>query len=524
MSHPPKLSHFLLALAFLVFLISGIGGVDFGLHWDESTITAGITQAVQNKSVLPQSYYYSSFPHDMGLASLVPDLLHFAVNNHSLHGAQAHLLALTSGDNFLLRMRLLTILVTSLAILWVYWGVFLWRRNEFEAAFAAALVALSWEINYHSRWFSPDPIVMQFGALTLACALASLTSEKAERYLIGAAIGAGLGLGSKYPAGLLIIIPIAAALLKGKKFPFIAGLAVLAGLAFILTSPGFLIHLKTAAGQVVFNASHYYSMEHPGYNVARGFEHLSRMLIYLGLALFSKFAAIGIFFSLLSVVGVYAVVREKDRAMWFLLLFPALYLGYFSLQVVMIVRNILILAPFLAALAARGSSFIEARLLEKRRIAFYRAALVLCLVVNGAWELHAMQTVRHRDGINQTAELAHYIDQRPTKRFLVPKVFLPQLGDRANITADVGQPSDLAVFSTYDAKGRFDGRWPANRYGFVTKWFGPYEVNLDYYPSWWGNHRLVVMPTARAMQVLLPAQKPEKAEGLKKYVFPGYGP
>jgi hypothetical protein len=32
----------------------------------------------------------------------------------------------------------------------------------------------------------------------------------------------------------------------------------------------------------------------------------------------------------------------------------------------------------------------------------------------------------------------------------------------------------------------------------TTRWFGPMEVNFDYYPTWQGDERIVVMPLARA--------------------------
>ena len=43
--------------------------------------------------------------------------------------------------------------------------------------------------------------------------------------------------------------------------------------------------------------------------------------------------------------------------------------------------------------------------------------------------------------------------------------------------------------------------WRANRLNYTERWFGPYEVNFDYYPSWEGNDRILVMNRADAVML-----------------------
>jgi hypothetical protein len=497
-----KLSHFCLSLVLLVFIVSGLGGIDFGIHWDEGILLGGIEHSVLNATPLPDTYWYSSLPHDMGLLSLFPDGLGYILSHHTLNGLKAHLVELVRAPAFLLRMRANTVLITSLACLWAYLGVFYWRRSGWEALLAAAGIGLSWEINYHSRWYTTDPLLMQCGALCLASALAAQRG-RAKLFLSISAMAAGLGFATKYPGGLLLLVPLSS-LTRYKKPPVhVLTLAAFFVAAAIAAMPGLVFDFPTVLQDAMSMVIHYRG-GHVGYDVPAGWPHAVLMITYLSKALFSKYAVISLVFFVLSVLGGFAVLKEKDPAWPALLIFPAAYFLYFSVQKVMIVRNILVLLPFLAVLAARGAFFVESRLTQKMSLALFRFLLVACCVMNAAWEIHAMQTIRHRNDADQAAELARYVHAHPREKFLVPTGLSGQVTG-ANVTSNAEEKTDYAVFNTYAAKGRFDGRWPANRYGFATTWFGSYEVNLNYYPTWWGNHRLVVMPTERALRVLLPA-------------------
>jgi hypothetical protein len=79
------------------------------------------------------------------------------------------------------------------------------------------------------------------------------------------------------------------------------------------------------------------------------------------------------------------------------------------------------------------------------------------------------------------------------------------------VTVHFRDPSDFTVFNTAEARKRFDGRWKANRPHSVETWMGPYEVNLNYYPTWMGDDRFVVMKTERALNLLLDPPAPGNA-------------
>jgi 4-amino-4-deoxy-L-arabinose transferase-like glycosyltransferase len=100
---------------------------------------------------------------------------------------------------YLLRVRTVFLLITSLSVLWVYLIVLHWRGSWVEALLASAFLALSWEVAYHLRWIAADGILMQFGALTFLFTLRASLKRHGRLWLQLAAAAAGLACGTKYP-------------------------------------------------------------------------------------------------------------------------------------------------------------------------------------------------------------------------------------------------------------------------------------------------------------------------------------
>jgi hypothetical protein len=59
-----------------------------------------------------------------------------------------------------------------------------------------------------------------------------------------------------------------------------------------------------------------------------------------------------------------------------------------------------------------------------------------------------------------------------------------------------GPPEEGEEVVLYASEGyaRLVGARPG--FGLTRTWFGPYEVNFDYYPAWLGSDRIVVMPAS----------------------------
>lgn len=148
-----------------LFLVSGIavfaGGwaADYGVHWDEDKLIQGIQWSIEHKTLLPNSYLYPSLLHMISLGLLgIQAIGHlFIVQEISFFQS---IQGIAATHTFLISARWMTVLISSLAIFWVALAIWTWRKNPWEAVLGAALLGFSWEVNYHSRWFTVDPLMM----------------------------------------------------------------------------------------------------------------------------------------------------------------------------------------------------------------------------------------------------------------------------------------------------------------------------------------------------------------------------
>src|SRR5262249_30642550 len=168
----------------------GAVGLDFGRHWDEPERIGTVIHAVERGELLPAWYNYPSVVHDLILLSASPDLVRHSVLPAATGqpSPQGRFRAALQAHAFLLRPRALIFSVTLLAIVGVYGLVWEWRRSLFEAAVAAGLVGLSWEIGYHARWIAPDVLTAAFAALSL---WAIERARRRERHVAWAAPARG---------------------------------------------------------------------------------------------------------------------------------------------------------------------------------------------------------------------------------------------------------------------------------------------------------------------------------------------
>ncbi|MDQ3753208.1 MAG: glycosyltransferase family 39 protein, partial [Acidobacteriota bacterium] len=422
-----------------------------------------------------------------------------------------------------MRLRAIFLVITSLSVLWIYVLVVVWRGAWVEALLAGLFLALSWEVAYHLRWVATDGMLMQFGALTLLCVMLSRVRPLNGRFWLQlAAVAAGLGCGTKYPGGLLFIPVLVAGYLHwDRKSPSSALIWLWVKLALIFAG----VYLATTPATVLqpgrFLAGlsyelHHYSTGHAGHTVSPGLEHGWRMFVYFSSVLFSRYAPIAWLFFLLGVVGGYALVKEDRRTATLFLCFPVLYLLYFCTQRAMVVRNLLVVVPFMAVLAARGTIFIWQGLrlgvagravgsanLSPVQLGF--AALMLtAFSINAGWLVYAAQTIAERNTDRFVREAAAYISGNNNQQFfLSPRVraHLTTVGPAQlpNVTDDPARADEVILYA-HEGMRRWQD-WPANRFWLATTWFGPYEVNFNAYPNWWGDDRIIIVPTARAKQI-----------------------
>jgi hypothetical protein len=227
------------------------------------------------------------------------------------------------------------------------------------------------------------------------------------------------------------------------------------------------------------------------------------MLVYLGVSALSFQPAIALGLCVLAVIGAVALVRRDWRLAGLIVGLPLVYLLYFSSQRVMTVRNLQVLVPQLALLAAAGAHSVLGALRPPALKGLALAALGLALAWNAWWLVQADASIVRRRSIDRTAEITAYVRNSPSPVFLgsglreeLGSEVVQPLVDAGLVTLDVAQADEAIVYvpdvplSGPGAKEHFIANRPGT-YGVLPS--GPWEVNWDYYPSWSGDRRPIII-------------------------------
>lgn len=205
--------------------------------------------------------------------------------------------------------------------------------------------------------------------------------------------------------------------------------------------------------------------------------------------------------------------KAAPREAAILLCGPVVFIACVIPWHVMIVRNYLLIAPFLAFLCARGVGALLEALTVRPRVQFAAAALFAVMIVaNAAWLFHAANTIRHRHQADLTADIIGHLHQHPRTRYFLSSQLAHAVAMRMGglqLTNVTGSPDDAEryLFSTGDLFFRdllnLNAKLSCNRPGQYAIVSGPLEVNFDYYPNWLGDPRVVElsMQSARDMQI-----------------------
>ncbi len=416
-------------------------------------------------------------------------------------------MSIVASPPFQLHVRTVFIVVSSLSILWTYLLVLHWRRNSVEAFVACCILGLSWEYTYHLRWIAPDAIMAQFGALSILLLFVGRTSEQPMRWLRFSAIAAGLAGATKYPGGLVLLPVLLGAFLLGTaslmfRLRALCEICFAACLTYLFASPGSLLDLYASVEHIKYEINHY-ATGHWGYTVSSPVQHLQLMMAYFIFAAFSPHSIIAVSFFITSIIGGYALVREKPPVAVLFLSLPVVYIMYLSIQNVMIVRNLLIMFPFFAILSARGIMCLKSKYASQRISGAIFAGLVAgLLLINAGWAISSTYSITHKNRTDYIEQVTDYVAQRSHTTFWVSEPVyqaMVHVGRQlpSNLTNSMHK-ADTVIFYSYEV-GEYE--WQANRYNYTLTWFGPYEVNFNYYPSWTGDKRIVMMPVHHALRI-----------------------
>lgn len=214
---------------------------------------------------------------------------------------------------------------------------------------AGLMVAFSPVHLVHSALITVDvPTSMGISLLMLASAWV-YTRGTAKDYLL-ASVCLGVAIGFKYNAAVGALAPLSAWLLSERRQERLGlGLLLvpLGLIVFVLTMPYALVDPSIALGDMAKEVNHYMVKGHGAASIEPGPAHLFAMLKALAVDYLPVW--------MLGVLGLPLAVRGgKWRAILVVAAFPLAYIAYMSGSTVFFKRNIVVLVPGFALLAAVG--------------------------------------------------------------------------------------------------------------------------------------------------------------------------
>src|SRR5690349_4518854 len=110
-----------LALLAIVW-VTGIMGIDLGHHWDEPYNMGYVATAIRSQVLLPRYYNYPSVMFWLTLGSLAPSI------PAAMRSEAFEISEYVVSQQFLLQTRVIFLIVSSLAVVWIYLLVLAWRK------------------------------------------------------------------------------------------------------------------------------------------------------------------------------------------------------------------------------------------------------------------------------------------------------------------------------------------------------------------------------------------------------------
>ena len=501
-SRRPSISAFLWSRSALLGLIAffitvGWMGSDFGRHWDEHWMVGAWVETIEEQAYRSPRPY-PGFYYDVTLPAL-------AWASAQSPNREA-LLERVQEPGFLIGVRKQFVVFTAAAIWIAFALVRRMGRADPEALLAAAVVGFSWQISYHSRWVASDALLPVLVPASVLLSLEAWRQPERVRYRLGAAVLAGLAMATKYPGGLALLAVLWAAGWPrgGPPDRSQAGLRIMSAvgpfvLTFLLFSPHVWLNPRQALTDLQGMMAQY-ATGHLGHTVKPGLEHALQIGDYL-LELLSPYPLIALVFSVFALVGVAVMLRSRPVESLLIFSVPVAYWAYFSTQQVLIIRNLLVLTPFAAALVGIGGGALcrwPSPLSLRRLLGFL--VWIACFF-NAMWTLRAAHSIETYEVKQSLISLAEIIDESPDQRFQVSEQIrmrwqAADLGPRsANWKAfapqdEVEPAAQVAVLSRQYPVLWFP--WPANQRGRYQD-LGPREIDWDFYPGWTGPDRVILM-------------------------------
>jgi hypothetical protein len=257
---------------------------------------------------------------------------------------------------------------------------------------------------------------------------------------------------------------------------------------FTLATPGVLMDSDRFWADVKYERVHYTQGGHGLHTVAAGWEHLVLSLRYLGTQGLSHSPFLASCLSLLVLLGAWRLWQEDRWSAALLILMPLVHLAYMSGVRVFLVRNLIVLLPFMALLAARGGGWLLERSPANRRALLAGLLFGALYITNGLTIIGAARSIGEPWPDHALRDLAEDLRERSGEQvYLTPSIrqALSDLGlDQGldNLAAQVSAEVTSVVAHRNEIGGGEDMSWDF-RPDFVD-WYGSREINLAYYPTW----------------------------------------
>jgi hypothetical protein len=496
------------------FLFPSFYALNFGIQWDEprakfdsvrDSVDTGVFMQVTAADPEGKNYNHGGLNYFLTWAGFAPELVKFFQRGEFTREALSDVIRPVIYDTSVrVRVRRIYLLLSALSIVWLYCLCLVLGRSRLESFLAAGVLSGSWEVAYHSRFVAPDMIMMQFELLSFLCLAIAFRTKRLGWFYAGA-IAAGLAIGTKYTGGIVMPFFAAGAAVvlwqqtRSVRFllKHIAGLLITTGVVFVITTPGVLLDPFRFFGQLAEQREIYGSSWY-GYTVTPGLRHFGRILEYFLLQLFSHYWGLSVILAAVCLVGIVALVRERTLFNVLAVSFVLAYIVYFSQQAVMIVRNVLVVAPFFAAAAARGIIVIAQRCGSWKRALVY-AVVGGVLAANVAWQIYAALETKKRYHLDYFAkEFVRYVEKSPAETIFVSRklsnaISMFGLVVPGNLVTGPSTPYTKVAFFQSEGADKLWESWPSNWWGMYDKTFGPLEVNLEAYSTFVGNERILVV-------------------------------
>lgn len=481
-------------ILYFILILNGVLGIDFGIHWDEGYFISQAANAISTGALLPAKYAYPSFCYIITLSAAEIYKLVFNIENASV---------LNTDNDFKIFLRLIFMTISSLTVFWVYWLTLKVSKNYLTALIAGLIILTSFEFSYHSRWAVTDTVAVQF---TILSSLILFLGIGRNKTVILSSLIAGVAMGTKYTAGIISINILfyiltgsglkKADLKKTVKELFLFIIIFLTG--FIITTPGIILDNGRLINDVLVQKNMYNTDGHIGHTVQAGFSHFFKINEYILFELFSKSSVVSLFIFIFSIVGfIWALMRRK----WLLsglLVTMFLYIIYISSFKVMLVRNLLFVLPFFAIFASLGF-YCFLSVIRNIKIKYFFTAIILITLVHSCLNVFSSSfTIWNKSKFNSPKELYKYLKQNSDKHFVFSRKVLPLVGPEYINT----QPSQDS-YLVFNLKEYPFYKYTANIRNQFVNVIGMEDININYYPTWGGDDRIVIMKYRFATEDIL---------------------